>query len=114
LGAFFGLFANSARMKIFCCLQNGPQSVSQIADAVNITIANASQHLRPMRELGAVNAMRSGRRIYYHIADQRFVEAASLVAQALSELDRSNVSARFRPSGDSEFGLSRSQRVTKC
>ena len=52
LGTFFGLFANPVRMKIFCCLQHGPQSVSYIAREAGITLPNTSQHLRRMRQLG--------------------------------------------------------------
>ena len=85
LGEFFGIFAHAARMKIFCCLQNGPQSVSHIAREAGITLPNASQHLRLMREQGAVDSKRSGRRIYYHLADPRFIEAANMVADALAQ-----------------------------
>ncbi|MHB1767317.1 MAG: ArsR/SmtB family transcription factor [Phycisphaerae bacterium] len=114
LGTFFGLFANPVRMKIFCCLQDGPHSVSQIAREAGITLANTSQHLRLMRQLGAVNYMRSGRSIYYHVADQRFIQAANMVADALDELNSPAASCVFRTSPSSEFELSRPQKVTKC
>ena len=87
LGEFFGIFAHGARMKIFCCLQHGPRSVSQIAREVGITLQNTSQHLRLMRNQAAVDTKRSGRTIYYHLADTRFVEAANMVADALADLE---------------------------
>ncbi len=114
LGTFFGLFANPVRMKIFCCLQHGPQSVSYIAREAGITLPNTSQHLRRMRQLGAVNSMRSGRSIYYHVADQRFIQAANLVADALDQLNKPAASCVFRTSPSRGFELFRPQTVSKC
>jgi ArsR family transcriptional regulator len=95
LGEFFGIFAHAARMKIFCCLQYGPRSVSQIARETGITLPNASQHLRLMREQGAVDRKRSGRSIYYHLADSRFIEAANMVADALAQSGKGAMKCTF-------------------
>ena len=83
LGRFFSAFANAARMRIFCSIQDGPRQVSQIAVEAGITLPNASQHLRLMRQLGMVRTRRAGRNVYYYIADKRFVQAANLAADAL-------------------------------
>ncbi len=91
LGAFFGIFAHPVRMKIFCCLQSGPRSVSYIAQEAGITLPNTSQHLRLMREQGAVDTKRSGRSVYYHLADRRFVDAANMVAEALGQLQKGSM-----------------------
>ncbi len=114
LGTFFGLFANPVRMKIFCCLQDGPQSVSHIARETGITLANTSQHLRLMRQLGAVHSMRSGRSVYYHVADPRFIQASNLVADALTQLNRPAAAGLLRPSRESRMTLFQPQEVSKC
>jgi ArsR family transcriptional regulator len=85
LGAFFATFGHSTRMKIFCSLQGAPKTVTEVAADAGITITNASQHLRIMRDRGAVHAEKRAQCVYYHIADPRFVEAAMLIHDALFE-----------------------------
>jgi DNA-binding transcriptional ArsR family regulator len=85
MGDFFTIFANATRMRIFCALQAGDQTVSQIAEHAGIALPNASQHLRLMRDKGAVIADKRGQSVYYRIADARFIQAALLIRQALLE-----------------------------
>ena len=85
LGAFFATVAHSTRMRIFCALQGAPKTVTEIAAEAGVSITNASQHLRIMRDRGAVLAEKRAQCVYYHIADQRFVEAAILIHDALFE-----------------------------
>ena len=85
LGSFFTTLAHRTRIRIFCVLQGEPRPVTSIAAYAGISIANASQHLRLMRENGAVVSEKRGQSVYYRIADQRFVYAASLIRQALAE-----------------------------
>ena len=85
LGGFFATFAHSTRMRIFCALQKTPKTVTEIADNAGVSITNASQHLRLMRDRGAVVAEKRAQSVYYRIADPRFVEAAILIREALSE-----------------------------
>lgn len=85
LGAFFATFAHTTRMRIFCALQGDPKTVTEIAANAGVTITNASQHLRIMRDRGAVKAEKRAQCVYYHIADPRFVQAAMLIHDALFE-----------------------------
>ena len=85
LGDFFATFAHTTRMRIFCALQREPKTVTEIAGDAGISITNASQHLRLMRDRGAVIAEKRAQSVYYRIADPRFVEAAMLIREALSE-----------------------------
>lgn len=85
LGGFFTIFAHATRMRIFCALQHGPKAVTDIAQYADISIANASQHLRLMRDRGAVVSDKQGQSVFYRIADQRFLRAASLIREALIE-----------------------------
>jgi ArsR family transcriptional regulator len=89
MGDFFMILAHSTRMRIFCALQNGPRSVTRIAEEAEISVSNASQHLRLMRDRGAVTSERQGQTVSYGIADPRFFQAASLIREALD--DRTNV-----------------------
>ena len=85
LGSFFATFAHTTRMRIFCALQHNPKTVTAIAHEAGISITNASQHLRIMRDRGAVISEKKAQSVYYRIADPRFVEAAILIRQAISE-----------------------------
>ncbi|MDR5726691.1 MAG: metalloregulator ArsR/SmtB family transcription factor [Terriglobia bacterium] len=97
MGDFFMILGHSTRMRIFCALQNGSRSVTRIAEEAEISISNASQHLRLMRDRGAVISERHGQTVFYGIADPRFFQAASLIRDALD--DRSKASERNRFSG---------------
>lgn len=85
LGDFFATLSHATRMRIFCALQRESKTVTEIADEAGISITNASQHLRLMRDRGAVIAEKRAQSVYYKIADQRFVEAAILIRDALSQ-----------------------------
>ncbi len=96
LGNFFATLAHTTRMRIFCALQHEAKTVTKIADEAGISITNASQHLRLMRDRGAVTAEKHAQSVYYRIADPRFLEAAMLIRAALSE--------RLRQSADRTSG----------
>lgn len=85
MGEFFSLLAHATRIRIFCALQDGPQRVSDLADKAGITLSNASQHLRIMREKGALVTEKKAQNVYYRIADPRFTQAAELIRDALLE-----------------------------
>jgi DNA-binding transcriptional ArsR family regulator len=85
LGAFLATLAHPTRMRIFCALQSDAKTVTEIANEAGISITNASQHLRMMRDRGALTAEKRAHNVYYRIADPRFVEAAMLIREALSE-----------------------------
>jgi ArsR family transcriptional regulator len=81
---FFSVYGNHTRISIFCALRNGRKTVSELAEHAGVTLQNASQHLRLMRDKGAVRAEREGQRVYYSIADPRFVQGVKLIHDALT------------------------------
>ncbi len=83
LAEFFTIFASSTRLRIFCSLQYGPKTVSQLAEDAGVTMQNASQHLRVMRDKGAVDTEKAGQNVYYKIVDERIIEGAQLIRDAL-------------------------------
>jgi ArsR family transcriptional regulator len=83
LGGFFVTLAHPTRMHIFCALQRQPRSVTEIADYAQISITNASQHLKIMRDKGTVLSDKVGQTVFYRIADPRFLQAASMIRDAL-------------------------------
>ncbi len=85
LGGFFATLAHTTRMRIFCALQHEPMTVTEIALRADVSITNASQHLRLMRDRRAVIAEKHAQNVYYRIADPRFIQAAALIRDALSQ-----------------------------
>jgi len=90
MGNFFATLAHTTRMRIFCALQHDARTVTEIANETGVSISNASQHLRLMRDRGAVIAEKRAQSVYYRIADPRFVEAAMMIRESLSQHYRQN------------------------
>ena len=85
LADFFALFSNPTRLRMFCALQGGRKTVSELAEYADVTMQNASQHLRLMRDKGAVTTEKEGQHVYYAVIDPRFLDAARLIRVAVLE-----------------------------
>lgn len=83
LADFFGVFSHRTRLQMFCALQGGRKTVSELAEYAEVSLQNASQHLRLMRDKGAVVTEKEGQHVYYRIVDDRFITAARLMRDAL-------------------------------
>lgn len=83
--SFCGIFSSDIRLHIMWLLAEEEKTVTELANALNITVANVSQHLSIMRSLGAVSSRREGRVIYYHIANHKFYQGALLIREGLLE-----------------------------
>ena len=81
LADFFSVFAHPIRMQLFCHLRDKRHTVSELAQCVGITVQNASQQLRIMRDKGVLVAQREGQSVYLSIADRRIAEAAGLLQE---------------------------------
>ena len=61
--------ANGRRLEILDVLANGERAVERLATETGLSVANASQHLQVLREVGVVRRRRDGTRIYYELRD---------------------------------------------
>lgn len=77
--------ADAKRLLIINELRDGPRSVGELADALGILQANASQHLAILRDRGIVTARRSGSSIYYSLTSSKVVEAIDLLYEFMTE-----------------------------
>lgn len=96
LADFFTLFGSGIRLQIFCALQGGRRTVSELAEHAGVSLQNVSQHLRLMREKGAVATERVGQHVYYSVDDQRFMQGACLIRDALLDATRRRASEVLR------------------
>ena len=85
---FFMVFANEKRLRILELLSSGEKSVGDISSQLDLSIQNVSQHLRIMREAGAVVSRKDGQTVYYKISNDKIVTGCRCIREALIEIQR--------------------------
>lgn len=91
LADYCSVMANPKRLAIMWLLGEGERSVGEIAEAIGVSIQNASQHLRVMRDKGAVEFRPQGQTVLYRLSNPKFLQASRLVREALAEQSRKEV-----------------------
>ena len=86
------------RLMILDALRSGDRSVGDLAEAIGVTLPNASQHLAVMRNAGLVDGRRAGTTILYRLAEPTIVEACDIVQRIVER--RSGSSALVDPHTD--------------
>jgi ArsR family transcriptional regulator len=80
-----GVFASATRIEILLALGDGERTAGDLATALGVAPPNLSQHLRVMRDQAAVRMRKEGRRVYYRVANPKFLQAVRLVREGLME-----------------------------
>jgi DNA-binding transcriptional ArsR family regulator len=65
----YRIFSHANRIQIFWLLMETEMSVNDIAEAIEASVQNASQHLRLMKAADILDTRRDGQNIYYRIAE---------------------------------------------
>ena len=78
---FCGILGNAHRIQIVWTLRNRELTVSEIAEKINASMQNTSQHLRLMKNKGVLHSRRSGREIYYRIAESKYIENCPVITR---------------------------------
>ena len=73
------------RLLIIQLLRDHELNVGEIAESLQISQSNASQHLGVLRDRGVVLTRREGTTIHYRLASPRIVEAIDLMRAFLEE-----------------------------
>jgi len=94
---FFAVYAHPIRISILCALSQGPKTVTELANHANVTLQNVSQHLRIMRDKGAVRTVKSGQRVIYSVAHPKFLMGVRLIRDAVVEQYKSKVGTVTAP-----------------
>ena len=66
--------ASGRRAEVVDLLANGERSVESIASEIEMSVANASQHLQVLRRAGLVSSRRQGTSIFYRVASPDVVK----------------------------------------
>ena len=81
--ALLNAMSNPKRLEIIHLLRDKELTVSQIQEMLDLPQGNLSQHLQVLREAGVVKTRKSGKQIFYSIADPNFIKASDLLRQVL-------------------------------
>ncbi len=77
--------ANEHRQAILHAICSSEKCVGDLAAEIGISVHNVSQHLRVLKEHRLVASRKEGQTVYYHVTNQKFMEACGLMRQALME-----------------------------
>jgi len=77
--------AHPKRLEIINLLGVKELTVSEIQAMLGMAQANLSQHLQALRLAQVVATRKDGKKVYYHLAHQNFVQASDLLRQVLLE-----------------------------
>ncbi len=77
--------ASPKRLEIINALKEGEKTVGELVEILGVPKANVSQHLAVMRLKGILRSRREGVNIYYQIANQKVVQACTLMREVLTE-----------------------------
>lgn len=76
------IFSNEKRLMIFWLLAQHEMSVNDLAEAIDTSIQNTSQHLRLMKANNILDSHRNGQSILYRIADSEISQYCRKAFQA--------------------------------
>ena len=76
------------RLKIVRALMETPLAASDLARVVGRSAAATSQHMRVLREVGAVTATRSGNVIRYRMSREQSAEILEAIARSFDQLGK--------------------------
>ena len=80
----FGVLSEPARLRILQLLGDGSLCGRELAEGLNLTPATTCHHLEKLRLANLLSERRSGKHVYYSIADG---ELARAVSQSLEVLE---------------------------
>jgi ArsR family transcriptional regulator len=77
--------ADPKRLLIINELRDGPMTVGDLAESLQISQSNTSQHLAILRERGVVQPERSGTSVSYSLRGEKVVQAVDLLREFMAE-----------------------------
>lgn len=80
------IFGNVNRIMILWFLGNQERSVGDIAEAIDTSLQNASQHLRLMKDRGILTSRRKGHTVYYQFSGNELMEGCRILQQTFQTL----------------------------
>ena len=82
---FCSVFASPIRLQIFWILQEREATVSELSEKIGASLQNTSQHLRLMRDKGALESRKDGNRVFYHARNKKIIRGCRLIREGVIE-----------------------------
>jgi ArsR family transcriptional regulator len=82
--AVFAALANPKRHELMHVLCSGPRTPSELAEVLEVSRPNVSQHLAILQREGLIKRSREGGRVLWQIVDPRLSQACELIDEILS------------------------------
>ncbi len=82
--AVFAALSNPTRHELMHVLCKGPRRPSELADALEVSRPNVSQHLALLQREGLIKRSRRGGGVLWEIVDPRLSQACELLDEILS------------------------------
>ena len=77
--------ADPIRILLLYKLFESPASVNDLANSLNINQPTISRHLNKLKERGLVVPQREGQYVFYHLADDRIIQALDLMRAVMAD-----------------------------
>lgn len=108
--------AHPHRLELLEHAAQGAMSVETLAERAGLSVANASQHLRQLREAGLVTAERDGKFVRYALADDAALDLISSVHRvaARRRAEVSRIVSGYFDARDSMEPISRAELVARA
>lgn len=84
--AVFAALANPTRHEMMHLLCKGPRTPSELAELIQVSRPNVSQHLAVLHREGLVKRSREGGRVLWEVVDPRLSQACELIDDVLAHL----------------------------
>lgn len=81
----FKVFGDSTRSRIICSLLISEMCVCDIAALLNMTSSAISHQLRILKQARIVKSRRSGKVVYYHLADSHIEQIFKIAFEHITE-----------------------------
>lgn len=86
VAALFGVLAEPTRLRLVQALQEGPASVGDLVDRLDLGQANASKQLSRLHRAGILSRTPKGQKVEYAIAMPLVFELCALVCGRLDDM----------------------------
>jgi len=101
LAEIFTAFADGTRVRIISALVSGEVCVGELAAALGMSVSAVSHQLRLLRSLHVVTSRRSGRHIYYTLADEHIARMYQYALEHSLEGKKRDLETLGNKKGDS-------------
>lgn len=88
LEKFYSAFSARSRLAIIDALDKAEMCVCELGRLLNMTKSAVSHQLRILKELGLIKARKSGKEVFYSLADEHVKMLFEISIEHINELER--------------------------